>query len=825
MTLSDILDELWGKHEMLRTVNLRRLSEESSFISFIRKDLMPDEKISLIMCFFIEAYYVGILSKKYNDLIDLEIDLAVNNSFNKETVYKLFNSLKEGLTEEQILRAQSIVYSYDLGEYFTRENDKILKKWIVDKLPYDDSLFGKWSRRSVLKVFENTSKHLGIIVNNGTLLIRGDNPYLTKKILTDSFLGWKGVYLFYPSSIRYWQVISTITAFFNDGNRLQCLNYSDDMTDIFPIDNKQVEGIICLDTQTAKNTISLDRVYSFLTNDGFGLVFNQSLDTMINKKSFLSYNIPIIFENKDSNEKVYLCIQNDVTSDTVRICNTETQTFQDLEFVIKNRTKAILEEKSSKEYQKLSKSDFLYAKNSDINFDNIRRPLDQIDFVYTEISNLITERTNNSMLSSDIDDGKIIERYNLSSNPFNSTIPNLFYIDKNLIKDEDLLFHQDVNYEIRKNGFVDPYWPEKYYKYYISLLSMDKLSEEQVYFINKLTCRICTEPTILMNGNQIVKVNASPNHPICYRAYKFWDDPEGFIGYVQMKEIEVNPEFDEDFVLYQISQSYSGRGHILTLPNKEAQHKYYQKKLDEYKLANADLIKMIRQETLNDVSSQIHNTKHVISNRLSGVNSNLSNIVLEIDETDLDGKEAIIQDLNYAKAVASKVTDDLILLANIIDEKPTPENIFKFLNDYIHNIIKSKKFRIINDIDINLDGMLCMLYKASIKMAFDNIILNAERHAFNDNSFDNTLLISAKIINNSVEIIFANNGTPPDSTLTEEGFLKDGITAGPWANSGHGGAIVKKYVERNGGVTHLLLRDEKYPFIVQIQIPFYYEHN
>ena len=234
---------------------------------------------------------------------------------------------------------------------------------------------------------------------------------------------------------------------------------------------------------------------------------------------------------------------------------------------------------------------------------------------------------------------------------------------------------------------------------------------------------------------------------------------------------------------------------------------------------------MIRQETLNDVSSQIHNTKHVISNRLSGVNSNLSNIVLEIDETDLDGKEAIIQDLNYAKAVASKVTDDLILLANIIDEKPTPENIFKFLNDYIHNIIKSKKFRIINDIDINLDGMLCMLYKASIKMAFDNIILNAERHAFNDNSFDNTLVISAKKINNNVEIRFANNGTPPDSTLTQEDFFKDGITAGPWANSGHGGAIVKKYVERNGGITHLLLDDEKYPFIVQIQIPFYYEHN
>ena len=824
MTLSGVLDKLWENHEMLHTVKLRTLAEESTSVSFLRKDLMPDEKISLIMCFFIEAYYVGILSKNYDDLIDLEIDLAVNNSFNKDTINNLFNSLKDGLTEEQILRAQSIVYSYDLGEYFTKENDKVLRKWILDKLPFDNSLFGKWSRMSVLKVFENTSKHLGIIVNNGTLLIRGDNPYLTKVILSDSFLGWKGVYLFYPCSIRYWQIISIITAFFNDGNRVQCLTYSDDMTDVFPIDNKQVEGIICMDAQTTKNTISLERVHSFLVNDGFCLVFNQSLDK-INHKPFRSYNIPIIFENKDSNEKVYLCIQNDETSDTVRICNTETHTYKDLEYVIKNITKAILEEKSSKDYQRLSKSDFLYAKNSDINFDNIRRPLDQIDFIYTEISNLIREKTKNSMLSSDIDDGKIIERYNLSSNPFNITIPDYFYIDKNLIKDEDLLFHQNVNYEIRKNGYVDPYWPKKYYKCYISLLSLDKLSEEQIFFINKLTCRICTEPTILMNGNQIVKVNASPNNPICYRAYKFWDDPEGFVGYVQMKEVEVNPEFDEDFVLYQLSQSYSGRGYILTLPNKEAQRKYYQKKLDEYKLANADLIKLIRQETLKDMSSQIHNTKHIVTNRLSGVNSHLSNIILEIDDTDLDGKEAIIQDLNHAKDVASKVTDDLILFANIIEEKPTLENIFIFLNDYINSIIKSKMFRIINEIDINLDCMLCLLYKSSIIMAFDNIMLNAERHAFKEKSNDNAMVISAKKNNNSVEIRFANNGTPPDSTLTEEGFFTDGITAVPCANSGHGGALVKKYVERNGGITHLILDDENYPFVVQIQIPFYYEHN
>ena len=827
--IKNILEKIWDSHEVLRGEKVKKQLRSSMIYSGPYNDeISSDDKFTLVTCFFIESYYTGILSKRYDDLSDFFIDMHTGCVPNRGKIIELFDSLKEDIDDKLIYEALSIVYPYKWSDYSSQENENLLRDWMLDHLPleYSLQLKGEFSRISVCEIFENTAEYLGVKSRKGTLLIRGDNTFLTKEVLSHSFLNWEGTYLFYPSSKRFWQIISLIITFFNKDNKFPCLKYSSDLKEVTPFDTK-LNGIICFGPHfsTNNNCFLLNDVYNYVEENGFCLVFNQSVNWI--PKFFETYNIPIIFENKDIKEKVYLCIKNEALSDSVRICDTETQDRKDSEYVIDSITTAIYEDSPSDDYQKLSKFDFLYAKDHNITFDNIKRPLDQIGFVFMKISDLIKVKTNRSKLYGNINDNKIVERYDLSSNPFNLNASESYYADKSIIQENGTDFYKGVKYKIRRNGFVDPEWPSEYINEYISIEKSNfPLSNNQIQFKNKLECRVCTKPTILLRRNQILKVNASFDKPLCYRAFAFWDDPQGFVGYEHIKEIEINPKYDESFVLYQLSQSYyMGGRYILSPPSKKTQHEYYLKKLDEYKLANADLIKLIRQETLKDMSSQIHNTKHVISNRLSGVNSNLSNIILEIEETDLDGKEAIIQDLNRAKDVASKVTDDLILFANLIEEKPTPENIFTFLNEYIHNIIKSKMFRIINEIDINLDGMLCLLYKSSIIMAFDNIMLNAERHAFKEKSNDNAMVISAKKHNNSVEIRFANNGTPPDSTLTEKGYFTDGITAGPCANSGHGGALVKKYVERNGGITHLILDDENYPFVVQIQIPFYYERN
>ena len=831
MGFIDVLNDIWEKHEMLYIANIRKSYEESSLSMFPREELMLDEKITTIMCFLIQSCYSGIISKAYDDITDLEIDLFSSPISNIDKIYKLFKSLKDDLSNEQILNILSFILKYDLDSYSSKDNDIALKKWIINKLPFGNSLFGNWSRISVIQVFENTFRQLGVNSNKGTLLIRGDNTYLTKKILSGHFLDWKGVYLFYPLSKRFWQNINLIIAFSKGDNSVQCLDYSSDMTDIFPIEQSMVEGIICIGQNYSNKNIPLDKVYSYVSNDGFCLVFSQSIKQIIDRKSFKNYNIPIIFENKDINEKVYLCIKNSSPSDTIRICDTETQVSEEQAYVIKRSTKAILEESFSKNYQKLSKMDFLHAKNGDISFDNIRRPLDQIDFSYTELSNLISDKSNNSKLFGLIEDSKIIEKFNLSSNPFNINVPDFFYIDISHIEKQNYSFYDNVDFEVRKNGYVFPDWPEEYVEKYISLQGLDHLTEEQKFFLNRLTCKICTEQSLLMYGNQIIQVNASPDKPVCYRAYRFWDDPQGFIGYVQIKEIEINPKFDKDFVIYQISKMYKGGRYILTLPDKTAQHEYYLKKLDEYKLDHADLIKFVRQETLKELSSEIHNIKHTATNRLSPIQNIMSTInrVLrrkgQLLSDELIGDETICDKLDKVKKISSKASDDLETLASIIDnDKPYPENIYSLIEEYTNNIVKSSNYKLIIKIDERLRDKFCLLDK-SIFFAFDNIILNAERHAFNDCSKENVLEITANLCDNCVEIRFADKGTPPDTNLTEDVFFSYGKHVGKFAHTGHGGALIKKYVEKQGGVTRLLLNNEEYPFIIQIKLPFYYEHN
>lgn len=816
----DVLYKLWEKHEYSTTIRFAELGATSTWTNFwVPKDIHDAEKISMVICFFIEAYYYRYFTEDFKSITDIRITLNTDKRIKGSVLIKLFESLIEDLSESQIMKVQSDVFSCHLENYSSLDNDIILREYIIDKLPFDKAAFNNTARQSDLEIFINTHEQLGVFYKAGTLLVRGDNTFLTKKVLSGDFIGWKGLVVFYPMSLLYWQIITIITAFPHNKN-IQCLDFSSNEKEVFPFETT-FGGIIYF-APPKSHTVSFNQVCHYLEEDGFGLIFNQSVKFLIDKNTFLSNSFPIIFENKNINEKVYLCIKNSIPSDSIRICNINVTYYEEIDYCVKNYTQAIKEEKYTNNYQKLSKSDFLHANDSDISYDNIRRPVDQIGFIHTELSQLVRVKTD-SILYGRVDENRIVDKYNLSSNPFNLSIPDFFYLDNFNFSDSDKEFYKEVNMEVRKNGYVILHNPKKYEKKLVSILNSDNYSADEEVFINNLTCRVCMKPTILMAGNRILKVNASPQSPVCYRAYHFFDDVQGLTGFVQIKEIEIRPEYDEDFVLYQITQVYKGGKYILSLDDKQEQHNYYLGKLDEYKLANADMIKLIRQETVNTLSSEIHSTKHIVSNRLSDVQNIISRIIRMLKRGEIDNVDDIIADLTFAKQVASKTTDDLILLADIINEKQAPINIYTFLNGYAQSIIK-KNYRISIDIDNNLKEKLCYLGSNSTKMAFDNIILNAERHAFNDDKEDYVLAISAKKINNVyVEIRFANNGTPPDSSLTEEGFFADGITAGKNANTGHGGALIKKYIERQNGNVHLIKDDEKFPFIIKIQIPFYYE--
>lgn len=70
-----------------------------------------------------------------------------------------------------------------------------------------------------------------------------------------------------------------------------------------------------------------------------------------------------------------------------------------------------------------------------------------------------------------------------------------------------------------------------------------------------------------------------------------------------------------------------------------------------------------------------------------------------------------------------------------------------------------------------------------------------------------------------VIISFANNGNPPDSTLTEEGYFTRGLHVGKTGHNGFGGSIIRDTINAQDGIVHLQLnKDKKYPFIIEIKL-------
>lgn len=105
---------------------------------------------------------------------------------------------------------------------------------------------------------------------------------------------------------------------------------------------------------------------------------------------------------------------------------------------------------------------------------------------------------------------------------------------------------------------------------------------------------------------------------------------------------------------------------------------------------------------------------------------------------------------------------------------------------------KNSKFKITLDCP---QGIRILLHESSFLEAIDNLIRNAEKHAFEESATDPEVFFRVRPYEDRIVIDYANNGTefPPD--IGEEEFLEFGMKGASSDGTGLGGAYVKLMLE------------------------------
>ena len=257
----------------------------------------------------------------------------------------------------------------------------------------------------------------------------------------------------------------------------------------------------------------------------------------------------------------------------------------------------------------------------------------------------------------------------------------------------------------------------------------------------------------------------------------------------------------------------------------------YLKKKEEYFLKNANLINEIRQEERQRISIDLHYLKHDAAQYLSKISSvkslfegRLCNGALTLTDKFRSGNTVkdYLEDIGKCVSHVTSFLEQMTFLTDVLPQKPT--DISQLLQKLVDSTLTTKKYEVLLELSESMNGTKCLLDER-IHKVFDNILSNAERHAFtNKNRKDYKISIKAVKEGDIVILTFSNNGTPPDRTLTEEGFFTRGLHVGPTGHSGFGGSIIRETIEAQNGIVHLHLNENsEFTFQLEIKLPVYYD--
>lgn len=826
-TFIQILEDIHDKVEKLRLSGIDK--DKGSFTFKEASELFNYRERGLEFYFFVYLWYVGILNDDIpSDEMDVTILLNISDDVKKKKILEVWESINSKL-HHTFPEWMQIIGNYHLNRYRSDRNDLELVKWINGKYLYFLNDGGFPTTRLLLGIIEQTELVIGIAKHKKRMLVLGDE----EKLYFDLFTGKIDCDLctLYPQK-EYYYNCSLLNSLLLGDHKIQVLKRDSGNETVFPFNDAKFDTIYSfIYKEKEKNTQYLEGALKYLDIDGVGYMFYQPFNIRIDNKWNMNYDYPLIASSIDGT--LYLCkntnLQDKIRSLFIWSSRTELEV-GGADVIVEHFVNLIKKGGLSDDYQELTKEDFLYAPaNTPLN--KIFRQADQIDFVFA--TNVFKMKDHNyNVPAKEIPDYSIIDNSSLSNNPFNYIAPPNFYLEYDVIDESYSKRIIDESFSVTPDeewgDILNPNFKDKKLesKAWDLALNVPDVKEK-----NLLECCVVDYPVILYNEHdqKLLKVEASKEHPVCYRQRVFFVEEYSLWCNARMIEIEISPEYDEDFILYQLCTSKTNR--ILVAPTKEEQKAYYLKKKEEYFLKNANLINEIRKEERKRISVDLHYLKHDAAQYLSKISSakslfevRLNSGALTLTDEFKSGNTVkdYLEDIGKCVRHVTSFLEQMTFLTDVLPQKPV--DISQLLLKLVENTLTTKKYEILLELSESLNGTKCLLDER-IHKAFDNILSNAERHAFtNKNRKDYKISIKAVKEGDIVILTFSNNGTPPDRTLTEEGFFTRGLHVGPTGHSGFGGSIIRETIEAQNGIVHLHLNNNsEYPFQLEIKLPVYYD--
>lgn len=832
MDFASLLNKIHSEVETMRGI-VRKVDEEGR-TSVTGMEIFHSPQRDLQLCFLIFLAYTKSFEGDFpEDTCDMEILLNKHFSNSQTVVFDLWNSIKKEM-HESFSKWMQLIKSLSLHNYRTPENDKILLQWANESLLFNEGVMSEFTLhvKLLLEVIDHTSNTLDLNLSNNKLLVIGDNDYYYKKIFTGK-LNYSS-YTLCPEG-DYLNSCSLLNTFFFLGNeKYHIIKRDKNSKEIFPFEEARFDTIYSF-VEKDNDSLDFKKILSLTDKGGCGIIFGQPQKEIIDKSTFLNADFPLIADYVSATyaenlNKLYVYKQGSTKNSKVRAV----EAFYSSDDInvhyngfLKGLVNCISNSSNAYNYQELTKEDFLYAPAGDVQLSKVFRDTDQMDFVFRKIDDILRLKSNHNIPVNEVPQETIINR--LSADPFNISLSPKYLLDNDIYNDDFSKEIAEKAFIVEKNNnycLLDPqFYDEKYYKIAETIAWGGEGPDKER---TQLECRIMTESGLLWNGSKsFLRVKCSKVHPICYRYCIFCQDDYHPQCQTYINEIEISEDYDEDFVIYQFANHFSfNTDYILMAPTKEKQHEYYLKKKDEYRLKNADLIKEIREEDRKALSVDLHYLKHDAAQYLSSINATAQNFKMMLQKgplalNDSMGADYTIEDAldNISKSV-SHVTEFLKQMTLLTDTVPKRKmNIADLLRSFVSGSLKRDYYKICLSLSDNIENVFCLL-DDRINKVFANILSNAERHAFTDfNRCDYELRINAYRENDMVIISFANNGNPPDSTLTEEGYFTRGLHVGKTGHNGFGGSIIRDTINAQDGIVHLQLnKDKKYPFIIEIKL-------
>ena len=564
-----VLEEI---HEQVEKIHLSGVKKSGDgWLSGEVVELFNQRQRGLEFYFFIYLWYSGILNDDIpSDEMDVTILLNISDDKQKKKILDIWESINQDL-HHTFPDWMQIIGNYKLNQYRSIKNDNVLVKWINGKFLYFLHDGGLPTTRLLLSIVEQTESSIGVDRCKKRMLILGDEEKMYLDLFTGKF-EFNHCTL-YPVKDYYYNC-SILNSLLLGDDKIQVLKRQNDNKLVFPFEDARFDTVYSfIDKSDEKDTQYLWETMKLLDLDGVGFLFHQPNNIRIDNKWHDNFDYPLIASSVDGT--LYVCrnsnLQNLIRS--IFLWSSDTEIEFGADTIIKHFVKLINSHSIADDYQELTKEDYLYAP-SNVPLIKIFRQPDQMDFIFRPISEIISySKYNHDVPAFDVSERQIIEKNTLSENPFNLTLSPIFYLDSNVVDDS---FSEKVKQELfcieeesECSDILNSHFIDDHYKYVAEELTI-KDTDEVVssYDRNLLECRIMRKHGLLWDGNKrFCKVNATYNNPVCYRQCFFFIEEYYFGCNYNIREVNISPEFDEDFIIYQICNQkrdhFWGTSHIL----------------------------------------------------------------------------------------------------------------------------------------------------------------------------------------------------------------------------------------------------------------------